>query len=93
MGSNLLDFRTSKDAGGLEDQHECQDAEGRDVLVGDAEIGRPERLDETDQQTTQDSARQRADATQNGSREGLDAGNEAVVELTGDTVKCAENPI
>ena len=68
--------------GGQEDQHDGQDREGGDILVVDREIGRPQRLDQADQQAAEHRARQRADAAEHGRGEGLDAGHEAVGEVT-----------
>src|SRR5436190_11009216 len=79
--SHLLDFRTAEDAGRQEDQYHDQDREGGDVLVFDREVGRPERLDQADQQTAKHGARQGANAAEHGGGEGFDAGDEADEEI------------
>ena len=56
-------------------------AEGGDILVVDREVGRPQGLDEADQQSAQDGAGERADAAQHGGCEGLDPRHEAIVEV------------
>src|ERR1700712_3826915 len=76
----LLDFRTAENAGRLEDQHESKDGECRNVLVRDGEICRPERLDQADHQPAENSARQRADAAENGRGKRLDPRHEAIGE-------------
>src|SRR5688500_13106759 len=78
--SDFLHFRTAQNAGRLEDQHEGQERESRHVLVGNREIGRPQRFDEADQQPAEDGAGQRADTAENGGGKRLDPRNEAVVE-------------
>src|SRR4051794_18967072 len=58
---NLLDLRPSEDTGGHEDQDDGEDRERGHVLVLDRKIGRPEGLDEADDQPAQNRSRQRAD--------------------------------
>src|SRR5262245_37520938 len=62
--SHLLDFRPAQYALGEEDQRDGEDREGGDILVVDGEIGRPQGLDQADQQPAEHGARQRADAAQ-----------------------------
>src|ERR1700687_2155315 len=81
LPSHFLDFRAAENAGRQEDQHDHQDREGGDVLVFDREIGRPERLDEPDEQAADHRAGQRADAAEHRRRERLHAGDEADVEI------------
>src|SRR3546814_15294494 len=56
--SHLLDFGAAEQARGAEDQNDDQNREDGDILVFDAEIGRPEGLDQADQQTAEHGARQ-----------------------------------
>jgi hypothetical protein len=63
------------------DEHEHQDRERRDVLVLDREIGRPERLDQADEQAAEHCSRHRADAAEHRRGERLHAGEEADVEV------------
>src|SRR5712671_1275814 len=79
--SDLLDIRPSEQALRQEDERDGEDRESRDVLVVGREIGRPQRLDQADQQAADHRARQRTDAAEHGRRECLDARHEAVGEI------------
>src|SRR5262245_39607268 len=59
--SHLLDFRPPEQALRQEDQRDGEDGKRRDVLVVDREIGRPQRLDQPDQETADHRARERAE--------------------------------
>src|SRR3954470_9422681 len=61
MRLNLLDLGLAEQAGGQEDQDHHQDAEGGHVLVLQAEVARPERLDQAEHQAAQHGAGDRAD--------------------------------
>src|SRR4051812_14116496 len=74
--SNLLDLGAPENAGGHEDEHDGKDRERRHVLVFDREVGRPERLDEPDDQAAEHGSGERADAAEHGGRERLHARNE-----------------
>ena len=67
--------------GRQENEHDDEDREGGDILVLDREIGRPHRLDETDEDAAEHRAGQRADAAENGRGERLHAGEEADEEI------------
>ena len=87
-------FSTSgraEQAGRHEDQRHGEDREGGDVLVVDREVGRPQRLDQADEQAAEHGARQRADAAEHGGGEGLDAGHEAVGEVHDAVVEHVEH--
>src|SRR5690349_12675796 len=56
--SDFFDFGPAEQAGRKEDQHHDEDRERSDVLVLDREIGRPECLDQADQETAQHGAGQ-----------------------------------
>src|SRR3954462_3406979 len=78
--SNLLDLGSAEDAGRHEDEDDGENREGGDVLVLDREIGRPEGLDEADDQAAEHRAGERADAAEHRGRERLDPRDEAVGE-------------
>src|SRR5947209_20525607 len=59
--SNLLDLGPAENARRHEDEHDGEDRERRHVLVFDREVGRPEGLDEPDDEPAEHGARQRAD--------------------------------
>src|SRR3954447_18475007 len=77
---NLFDFGPAEDARRHEDQHDGEDREGGHVLVFDREIGRPQRLDEPNDDPAEHGAGQRADAAEHGRRERLDAWNKSIRE-------------
>src|SRR5215218_10228482 len=79
--SDFFDFGQAEQAGRKEDQHYDQDRERRDVLVLDREIGRPERLDQSDCKPAQHRAGQRTDAAEHRRRECLDAGHKTHEEI------------
>src|ERR1051326_4179435 len=81
LPSDFLDLRAAENSGRQEDQHDHQHREGGDVLVLDREIGRPEGLDQPDEQPAAHRAGQRADAAEHRRREGFHAGDEADVEV------------
>src|ERR1700694_2061135 len=60
--SDLLDVRPAEQALRQEDQSDGQHGEGGDVLVVEGKVGRPERVDQGDQDAGDDGARQRAEA-------------------------------
>src|ERR1700704_2653260 len=62
--SDFFDFGPAEQAGRKEDQHDDQDRERGDVLVFDREVGRPQRLDQPDQESAEHSTWQRADAAE-----------------------------
>jgi hypothetical protein len=66
--------------------------ERRDVLVVDREVGRPESLDEPDQEAAEHRAGQRSDAPEHGGREGFDARHEAVGEAHDAVVHHPQEP-
>src|SRR5262245_1425786 len=53
---DLFDFRAAQNALRQEDQRDGEDREGGNVLVVDGEIGRPQSLDEPDQQAAEHGA-------------------------------------
>src|ERR1700692_893136 len=69
--SDLLDIRPAEQALWQEDQGDGQHGEGSDVLVVDGKVGRPEGLDQADQDAADHRAGQRADAAEHGRRERL----------------------
>ena len=76
-------FSTSgpaEDALRQEDHGDREDRKGGDVLVVDRQIGRPQGLDQADQQSAEHGAGQRADAAEHRGGERLHAGHEAVGE-------------
>src|SRR3954452_3157833 len=77
MRLDLLDRGLAEQAGGQEDQDHDQDAEGGHVLVLQAEIARPERLDQAEHQAAQHRSGNGADPAQDRGGEGLHAGEEA----------------
>src|SRR6267154_3769550 len=83
---HLLDIGPTEDALRHENHHNGEDRESGHVLVGAGHILRPQRLDEADQEPAQHGTRQGTNAAEDGRREGLYAGNEAVVEAY-DTVE------
>src|SRR5581483_9093735 len=78
--SNLLHVRPSEQPLRQEDHGDGENGEDSDILVIDREIGRPESLDQADQQSADHRARKRADAAEHGGGKCLDARNEAVGE-------------
>src|ERR1700704_2499387 len=64
--SDFLDIRPAEQALGQEDERDGEDRESRDVLVVGREIGRPQRLDQADQEPADHGARQRADGPHHG---------------------------
>src|SRR5215470_11873956 len=81
MRLDLLHFGPAEQPRGQEYQGNGEDREGGDVLVVDREVGRPQRLDETDQEAAQYRAGERADAAQDCGGERLDAWHEAIGEV------------
>src|SRR4029079_2634914 len=81
IGLDLLNLRPTEQTGGPEDEHKYEDCKCRYVLVLDAEIPRPERLYQTDQDTAQHSPRQRADAAKHRCGKSLDAGEKTDEEI------------
>src|SRR4051794_35227172 len=90
--SNPLHLASAEDAGRHEDEHDGEDREGGDVLVLDREIGRPERLDQADDQAAEHRAGEGADAAEHRGRERLDPGNEAVGEAHHAVIKEVHGP-
>src|SRR5262245_57059144 len=78
--SHLLHVGPAEDALRQEDHGDGENGEGGDVLVVDGEVRRPQGLDETDEQSAEHGARQRADSAQHRGSERLDPGHEAVGE-------------
>src|SRR5262249_3033918 len=78
--SHLLHVGPAEDALRQEDHGDGENGEGGDVLVVDREVRRPQRLDETDEQTAEHGARQRSDPAQHSGGERLYPGHEAVGE-------------
>src|SRR5215813_13047935 len=66
---DLLNFGTAENTCRQEDQHNHQDRECGNVLVFDGKISRPERLNQSDQQSADHRPWQRADTSQYGSGE------------------------
>src|SRR6478735_1786011 len=64
LSLDLLDFRPPEDAGRHEDQHDGENREGRDVLVLDREVSRPEDLDQADDEPAEHRAGKGADAAE-----------------------------
>src|SRR6202034_301043 len=62
--SNLLDIRPAEQALRQEDQGDRQHGKSRDILIVDRKIGRPERLDQADQEAADHCTGQRADAAE-----------------------------
>src|SRR5580698_6576638 len=62
--SDLLDVRPAEQALRQEDQGDRQHREGGDVFVVDGKVGRPEGLDQADQEAAHHGAGQRADAAE-----------------------------
>ncbi len=79
--SDFFDFGPAEQAGRKEDQHDDQDRERGDVLVFDREVGRPQRLDQSDGEAAEHCAGQRADAAEDCGGERLDAGDKAHEEI------------
>src|ERR1700757_312513 len=78
---DFFDFRPAEQAGRKEDEDDDKNGKRGDVLVFDREIGRPQRLDQADGKSPQHRAGQRAYAPEHCRGEGLDAGDEAHVEI------------
>src|SRR5947207_9076523 len=78
--SHLLHIRSPEDALRQEDHGDGENGEGGNVLVVDREVGRPEGLDQADQQAAEHRARQRANAAEDGGGKRLHARHEAVCE-------------
>ena len=94
-GGHAQTFSTSgrpENAGRHEDQRDREDHERRHVLVVGGEIGRPEHLDEADQEAAEHRAGQRADAAEHRGGEGLDARHEAVGEIDDAVVDDEHHP-
>src|SRR5437867_1058779 len=81
IDSDLLHLGATEQSGWPENQHQDQDRECRDVLVFDAEISGPERLYQTDQDTSQHGSRQRADAAKHRRSESFDPGEKTNEEI------------
>src|SRR5258705_13975021 len=64
--SDFLDIRPAEQALGQEDERDGEDRKSRDVLVVGREIGRPQRLDQADQEPADHRPRQRADPAEHG---------------------------
>src|SRR5580704_9219416 len=74
--SDLLDIRPTEQALRQEDQGNRQHREGGDIFVVDGEVGRPEGLDQADQEAADHGAGQRADAAEHGGGERFHARHE-----------------
>src|SRR6476661_10928936 len=73
LGPSRLDLRLdTEDARRLHHQHEDQQHEGVDVLVGSRDEAGAETFDHSDHQPTQNGTRQAAEATDHGGGERLD---------------------
>src|SRR5580704_144234 len=78
--SDLLDIRPAEQALRQEDQSDRKHREGGDVLIVDGKVGRPEGLDQADQEAADHRSGQRADAAEHGCGERFHARHKAVGE-------------
>src|SRR5580692_7519585 len=76
--SDLLDIRPAEQALRQEDQSDRKHREGGDVFIVDGKVGRPEGLDQTNQEAADHGAGQRADAAEHGCGKRLNARHETV---------------